>query len=139
VAKRKEKGAARENPTNQDETEASNQLRFAIVDRVARIIEVAIRCGCLAFIVYEVASSISILAGKHTIADVGIKFLANVRVSEALAWIFGGSGVVYGMRQRDLRRKDTQQIGARLRKYEEQKDSLRSSSKLESQGDYRED
>ena len=129
----------KESVQERDEAISTNHLRIALVDRLARGVEVAIRFGSLALIARYVSHSIDVLAGKHTIANIGVRFLANVRVSEAAAWIFGAGGAGYGYRQRYLRRKDTKQIGVRLRKYEENRDPQRSSSKLESEGDYGED
>jgi len=137
VAKRRR--PVQEQEAEQGEALTPYQLRFAIVDRIAKVAETLIRYGCIAGIVYWVSHSVELLAGKQTAADIGIKFLANVTISETVAWIFGVGGVGYGMRQRKLRREDTKQMGARLSKYETKIDPQRSSSKLESQGDYRED
>lgn len=137
MAKRKEKD---EEPARElGEAISANQLRLALADRIARVLEIALRLGAIVLVVRYISHSIDVLAGKHTVADIGVKFLASVRVSEAVAWIFGASGVGYGYRQRHLRRKDTKQISDRLSKYEEKRDPRRSSTKLESQGDYGED
>jgi hypothetical protein len=132
VAKRKEKDDA-------PEIDPGYHMRFLLVEKGARIIEVAVRYGLLALAVYFITSCINGLAGERTTADIGIRFLAEVKVSEAFAWIFGVGGVGYGARQRNLRRRDTKQMGARLRRYENQIDPHRSSTNLDSQGDYGED
>lgn len=79
--------------------------------------------------------SVTALAGTTTAADIGIKFLADVRVSEAVAWIFGGSGVAYGLRQRKLRRDTVERIQPRVEGLEKQIDPGRSSSKLTKRGE----
>lgn len=131
--------AKRKEAEDAPEPDLGYQMRFLLVEKGARIIEVGVRYGLLALAVYFVTSCINRLAGAHTIADIGIRFLADVRVSEAIAWIFGASGVGYGAQQRSLRRRDTKQMGARLRRYEKQVDPGRSSSNLDSPGDYGED
>ena len=93
----------------------------------------------MATMVFFVTRSINQLAGQETVADIGVKFLANVRISEALAWAFGVGGVTIAWRQRNLRREETKRLGGRLRHYETTVDPRRSSSDLESQGDYGED
>jgi hypothetical protein len=79
--------------------------------------------------------SIDALAGQTTAADIGIKFLADVKVSEALAWLLGGSGIAYGWRQRKLRRDTVERIQPRVQQLEKQIDEGRSSSKLTRRGD----
>ncbi|MBW8874531.1 MAG: hypothetical protein JF614_06170 [Acidobacteria bacterium] len=132
MAKRREKD---DGPEQDD----AHQMRFLLVEKGAPVVEVAVRWGIIALIVFFVTDCIKSLAGLQTAATIGIRFLADVRVSEALAWIFGAGGVGYGMQQRGLRRRDTKQMGSRLRKYEKLIDPGRSSTDLDSQGDYGED
>ena len=74
------------------------------------------------------------LAGKTTFADIGINFLADIRVSETLAWIFGGSCAAYGWHQRALRKKTVERLQQRVVKFESEKDSGRTSSQLTTRG-----
>jgi hypothetical protein len=119
--------------------EDAYHLRYLLVEKGAPIVEIAVRWGLIALIVFYITDCVKGLAGLQTIANIGVRFLADVKVSEAVAWIFGAGGLGYGVRQRSLRRRDTKQMGTRLRKYEKLIDPGRSSTNLDSQGDYGED
>jgi hypothetical protein len=101
------------------------------------IVNNLIRWGGLVMISYFGFLSAGALAGHHTFADIGIRVLADVRVSEAVAWIFGGSGVAYGMRQRKLRRDTVERLANRNIELEKRLDPNRTSSQLTPRGDTR--
>jgi hypothetical protein len=94
-----------------------------------------IKWGGLLGISYFAYLSIDALAGQTTAADIGIKFLADVKVSEAVAWIFGGSGIAYGLRQRKLRRDTVERVQRRVEGLEKEIDPKRSSSELTRRGE----
>lgn len=94
-----------------------------------------IRYGALVGIFYLIYLSVGELAGKVTLADIGIKVLADVKISEAVAWLFGGSGVLYGWNQRRLRRKTVEHIQTRNIALEQLVDPDRSSSELTPRGE----
>lgn len=94
-----------------------------------------IRWGGLVAIAYFALLSVKALAGQTTAANIGIKFLADVRVSEALAWIFGVVGSGYGFGERRLRRSTVERLQSRIRTLENKIDPKRSSSNLTPKGD----
>ena len=75
--------------------------------------------------------SVKALAGRASVAHIGVKFLANVKISEAVAWILGGSGVAYGYAQRNLRIGTAKRQGQHIRDLENRLDPKRSSSRFE--------
>jgi len=75
------------------------------------------------------------LAGKKTIADIGVNILANVTISKALAWIFGIGGIGYGLRQQNLRRNNVKRLQNRIKTLEKSLDSRRTSSGLTETGE----
>jgi hypothetical protein len=79
--------------------------------------------------------TVSVLAGGTTAANIGIRFLADVRVSEAVAWLFGVSGVLMAFRERQLRRATVERMHGRIKTLEEQLDPGRSSSQLTPRGE----
>jgi hypothetical protein len=101
------------------------------------IVNNLIRWGGLVSISYFAVLSIRAMAGQHTFADIGIRVLADVHVSEAVAWIFGGSGVAYGWRQRKLRRDTVERLANRNIELEKRLDPNRASSQLTPRGDTR--
>ena len=110
------------------------QWRMFLVDRISRVVETFARFGFLALIVYFIMSRIELLAGRKTLADIGIRLLANVAVNNALAWGAGSAGILYGVGQRRLRRRETRRLGREKRELEKLIDPGRTTSHLEAQG-----
>ena len=111
--------------------------RYRTMEAIVSVINNLVRWGGLVAIAYFTYLSVTALAGQRTIADIGIKFLADVRVSEALAWLFGGSGIAYGLRQRKLRRDTVERIQGRVQRFETNVDPRRTTSKLTTRGETR--
>jgi hypothetical protein len=74
------------------------------------------------------------LAGASTFADIGIRLLANIRFSEALAWTGCVGGSIYGLKERRLRHQVNEKLGTRVSELEAEIDANRSSSKLTRSG-----
>lgn len=117
-------------------TELEFQLRGRRVDRNGDVLIQLIRWGCLVGCVYIVGGAIKAFAGQHTLANLAFKFVADTRVvvSEGVFALVGGSGVVYGVRQRKLRRDTIESLGPRVKEKEEAADPRRSSSRLTARG-----
>jgi hypothetical protein len=75
------------------------------------------------------------LAGRATEANIILKFLGDLNVSNALAYILGGGGIVYGMNERRLKKRTIKRLEDRIHLYEQQIDPGRSSSRLGTDGD----
>lgn len=103
-------------------------------DTVAAVLVSLIQWAGLVTIAFFAYRSIECLAGQATFADVGIEILADVNVSKALAWVFGASGALYGLRQRSLRKTTVERLQDRVRELETGIDPGRSSSGLTPRG-----
>ena len=77
------------------------------------------------------------LAGKQTLADIGLKLLANVTFSQTLAWTGAGGATIWAMSERRLRKKIIRQKADRIKQLEEHIDRHRSSSRLMADGSTR--
>jgi len=110
-------------------------LRFT--EGLASILNNLIRVGGLVWISYFIYQTVAVLAGTTTTADIGIRFLGEVKISNALAWMFGAGGVAYGWSQRELRKKTVERLQGRNQQLEMQIDPNRSSSRLTLRGDTR--
>src|SRR6266704_2592186 len=82
--------------------------RYRVGDSVASVLRELVRWGAVSFCAYMGFRCVAVLAGKITMAEIGVRVLGSLRVSEAVAWIFGAGGVGYGLRQRRLRRQTIQ-------------------------------
>ena len=123
------------------ELRAENRLLrlFSTTQAITSTLNTLIRWVGLGWLGWCAYLSVSVLAGKTTLADVGVKVLADVRFSEAAAWVFGASGVGYGLRQRKLRGDTTARQQGRIRKLEATVDPGRSSSDLTPRGQTRDE
>jgi hypothetical protein len=110
------------------------QLQIFKIDRNAAVKETAIRYGSISLIALFAWLSIQDLAGKETFANIGIRFIADFKVSEGVAYIFGGGGVAYGLGERRLRRNRTATLTARITELEKEMDPDRTSSLLTPRG-----
>lgn len=109
----------RQNTSNNVAAVLNNLIRWAGV------------VGCTGFVYL----AISELAGQKTTADIGLELLADIKLSEVFAYLFGGGGVVYGMRQKKLRKDTVERLQDRVRRLEKAHDPNRTSSGLTPRGD----
>jgi hypothetical protein len=91
--------------------------------------------GSLLGCVYYAYLAIASLAGKETFAKILVSFVANMTISKWLAYAFGGGGVLYGVKERRLRRNTARRLAPGRIQYEEGLDPLRSSSGLTQTGE----
>lgn len=84
--------------------------------------------GGVVLVAYIAGDTIKVLAGRTTMADIGVRFLTNVKVSEAIAWLVGGGGVSYGYAQRGLRIRTAKRQGQHIERLEKLLDPDRTSS-----------
>ena len=85
----------------------------------------------MAFLSYR---AIAVLAGQYTFADIGVKFLADVKIANSVGYVVGAAGVAYGRRQKKLKEDTIQQLAPRIKELETAIDPNRSSSGLTQRG-----
>ncbi len=122
-----------EDPKNR-ELELKYHQRLKIIDSATALCQSTIRFGAFVVVSYFVYHAVLALAGKATFADIGVRVLGDIRISETFAWGAGATGVFYGLRQRKLRRDKTDYLQGRIRKLETDLDPGRSSSRLTTRG-----
>lgn len=104
---------------------------------ITHVLLALIRWGGILGIARYAYLSIRALAGKNTGADIGVQFFANIDVSIAIAWGVAGGCILYGARQRKLRKDTVERLMGRIQTLEGQLDPNRTSSKLTLRGDTR--
>ena len=81
---------------------------------------------------------IAALAGKSTLAAVGLYLVADLKVNTILSHLamaaFGIGGTSYGYLQRRLKRKNIERMSSKNEQLEQKLDSNRSSSRLTKKG-----
>lgn len=101
----------------------------------AQIVITAIKYACFAFIAVQAKDVLVAFAGRETIADVGIKFLANVNAAAGIGVVTGVGGIGYGTFQRSQRKKTVTRLSGRIEELEHKIDPKRSSSKIQKNGE----
>lgn len=91
----------------------------------------------LSFIAFMGFLSINSLSGNYTIAEIGIEFASSFKVNTAVSYVFGLSGVLYGLFERDLRKRTIERMSKRTTELELSIDPNRSSSNLTPRGNTR--
>src|ERR1700683_1931169 len=110
------------------------RLKFRIVDMIGSTIHTIVPWGCAVLIAWIFYKSVLSLAGQYTFAQIGIRFLGDLRVSDSVAYIFGARGVVYGLKRRKLLRDNIERTANRIADLEKRLDIKRSSSRLTPRG-----
>lgn len=120
-----------------EELQAENEFlkRGGYAESVSKVLQTGIRFGALAFSVWCLNDAIVSFAGKTSDANVLIQFLTDIQVSNALAWVFGGGGVLYGYKQRSLNGKTVERLQPRIEQLETSFDRNRTSSGLTKTGE----
>ena len=114
--------------------ELDYELRARKVDRFAGVAQTAIMVAGFVAAAWLVAGALETLSGKSTFADVGVRFIADLKISTAVAWLFGAGGIGYGVRSRQLLQRAVAQHSTRIKELEGRIDSKRSSSHLPPSG-----
>lgn len=99
------------------------------------IAKTLIKYGTLAFLGFCFWQVAYVLAGKTTLADIGINFLGSFTISNSVALLFGGGGVIYALRERRYRIKELQKYSKRVILLEQMIDPSRTSSNLTPKGE----
>ncbi len=114
--------------------DAEYALRAKRLDIIDTAVRLFIPWGFLALVAYWVHKDISVLAGKQTLAQIGISFLGDIRLSDSVAYIFGVAGTGYGIAERQLRRRNIARLSGEKQELERLLDAGRTSSNLTRQG-----
>jgi hypothetical protein len=119
------------------ELRAENRIlrQTHISQSIASVINTAIRWGAVTLWVYCGYLSVDSLAGKETEANILVKFLGNLSISQGLAYALAGASILYGMRERRLRKKTVERIHPRVQQLEKGRDPRRTSSHLTPTGE----
>jgi len=114
-------------------------LKFKKLDTIGSATQTVIRYGALVGIAAIFSSALKVLAGKETILSVVMLIVAKFNLSQKVAYTIGSGGVLYGYRQRRLRRKVIENMSEHQRALENLLDPGRTSSEITRSGTTRPD
>ncbi|MFA5089254.1 MAG: hypothetical protein WC552_09515 [Candidatus Omnitrophota bacterium] len=102
-----------------------------------KVLMALMRCALFAFCVFIMGDTIKPFAGKVSYADLRLIFKADVGryLGWAICIVFGGSGMVWGIIERELRRREVKRLTRQKIELESRLDPNRTSSGLNSNGE----
>jgi hypothetical protein len=115
-------------------TVLDNQLSFKRLDTATELGRELIKWAALVVIAFMGYRCVNVLAGRSTLAEIGIKILGNIKVSDGIITLLTGSGWAYGLAQRSLRRRNIERVVPAKNELERMLDPNRSSSNLTGKG-----
>lgn len=108
--------------------------RGGYAESTSRVLLAAFKYCTLAFGIWCFRDAIIAFAGKTSEANIAVKFLANLSISNITAWCFGIGGIVFGYKQRKLKGEVVESLQSRIQELERRFDPNRSSSGLTKTG-----
>jgi hypothetical protein len=117
-----------------DAAELRYRLQCRIVDMIGSIFHVVVPWAGAALVALFFYKAVASLAGQYTFAQVGLSFLGDFKISDAVAYLFGGGGVAYGLNRKKLQGDNLERTAKRIAELEKQIDPKRSSSRLTPRG-----
>jgi hypothetical protein len=121
-------------PLPKSKKEADFQLRHKKLEIVADAVHLFIPWASLVAIFVLAYLTVDKLAGKTTMAQLGMNFVGSIRIPDAVAFLFGGAGGGLAFRERNLRHKKTAEMAAHTQRLEAIIDSRRTTSGLTPHG-----
>lgn len=103
--------------------------RYSFGANLTKVLVALIQFGTIGLIFYFLRDMVHDLAGKETTANINVSIF-----DKALSALFGGGGVLYGYKQKKLRKETTEHLQNRIIQLESAIDPNRSSSGLTSVG-----
>lgn len=118
--------------------ELNFQLSVRKIDNRARttvnIANAFLKYSCIVLIFFFLYLSVKELAGRNTDANIFFSIMGDIKLDQWVAFIFGSSGVTYGLVQRNLRRKTIKRISTRCDELERKINPNKKSSGITSEG-----
>jgi hypothetical protein len=121
-------------PRPRSKIEGEFLLRYKSREIVADVVHLIIPWGSLVAIFGFMYLMTVQLAGKTTLAQIGLNIMGELRLPQILAYGFGIGGVGYGLAERRLRHKKTQEMAEHSARLEARIDPNRTSSGLTRRG-----
>ncbi len=123
------------------ELEAENRLlrKWRSTEGTVSVVNTVLKFGAFVLIARYGYLAIDALAGQKTVADIGLNLLSDIKISTAAAWTLAGGGILYGRRQRKLKKDTIERLSSRIKDLERRIDPGRTSSQLTERGDTREE
>ena len=120
-----------------DEMKSKVAVKIYQLDSGVRLAAHAIKWLGIVLISYFVFRTVDALAGQTTVANFDIDMFRNLSPGQIVAAIWAGAATVFGLAERNLRRRTIERLQARITDLEGQIDAKRTSSQLTTRGETR--
>jgi len=120
--------------TSEGSSDHKYRLLDKAIDSLSGVLSLLIKWGGLVFIAYFAKEAVRALAGEVTSARILLAMLADVTVKETVAYSISALAILYGLRERKLRRDTIEYYSRRVPELERRIDPNRSSSNLTGRG-----
>lgn len=112
-------------------------FKYRVLAKVIDLSKTVIRGGIGLGALWIIKETIIPFAGSESTADIEIlyRLATDLSADKWAAYILGGGGLIYGLRERKLRKKYIERMSDRIKSLEEKIDPGRSSSGLPKTGD----
>lgn len=111
------------------------QFRFRLINFATQSVDRLIPAAMVVLVVYfGVYAPVQAMAGKKTLADFGVRVLADVKLGEIIPYVATAMGWLFGVNAQRLRRNTTERLTNRIRELEQHIDPSRSTSGLTPRG-----
>jgi hypothetical protein len=115
-------------------TESDYVLSYKKIDSVTTVVREVVKWAAIVLIVRYGYYAVAVLAGHSTFADIAVRFLANLKVSDGVLYLLTGGSILYGVGQRYLRRRHIKRVVPAKNQLEGMLDLKRSTSGLTPKG-----
>jgi len=120
--------------TDERELELKYRLRIKRIEMFGAVLNSVAKWGALLGCVYFASDTLKGIVGTTTYADVGIRFLGSLRISQSIGIAITSFSIFVALRERKLRHDKTEYLQGRIKKLEEVLDMNRSSSRITPRG-----
>jgi len=133
VTKRKAKKA---NTTSELQLDFQRKItkNAIIAQTITVIVNNLIKYGSFVAISYILYLCIESLSGKTTDANLIMNIIGDVKINKWLYLLFGGGSIIYGISERNLRRKTIKRMNTRLDNLERRINPKKQSSHITPEG-----
>lgn len=115
-------------------TELENRISFKRIDAGVSVVKAFLKYSTIIICVYFAYLAIAALAGRTTFASIGLSILGNVNVKDSIYIVLTVGGIIYGVGQRQLRRRNIERLTKQTMELEKRLDPKRTSSGLTKRG-----
>jgi hypothetical protein len=101
-----------------------------VLNTFGKIVSTVIIWGTVGYMFYCIKEAAIAFAGRETFTNIGVNVVTDLKLPQWFGYVFGGSGIGYGLTERRIRRNAIQRLSKRTNELEGQINPERTSSML---------